>query len=79
MEFKGATDALFAGVSHEDLARTLGVSVATIRQARLRAGTKAHRSPPEKWEQGVIRLASEQIEHYRSLISDLTADRRIVR
>src|SRR5579872_6513208 len=76
MEFKSATDALFAGVSHDDLARILGVSVATIRQARLRPDAKARRSPPEKWEEGVIRLAGERIERYRRLISELTAERQ---
>ena len=35
MNFREATDGLFSRVSHEDLARALGVSVASIRQARL--------------------------------------------
>ena len=43
MDFKKATDDLFAGISHEDLARALGVSVAAIRQARLDPKAKAYR------------------------------------
>lgn len=68
MNFKAATDALFGGISHERLAKTLGVSIATIRQARLRPDARAHRSPPEDWEHGVAQLAEEQIAAYRHLI-----------
>jgi len=53
------------------LAEALGVSVATIRQARLRSEAKAHRSPPENWEDTIINLAGSQIQRYRHLISEL--------
>ena len=70
MNFKEATDALFSGVSHADLAERLGVSVASIRQARLARGAKAYRAPPEKWEEAVIRIAESQIMRYRKLIDE---------
>lgn len=71
MDFKKATDALFARVDHEDLAKHLGVSVASIRQARLRPGAIAHRAAPEKWRDAVIRIAEAQIMRYRKLIEDV--------
>ena len=57
MDFRKATDELLAGISHQELADTLGVSVATVRQARLEEGAKAHRSAPSGWETKVARLA----------------------
>jgi hypothetical protein len=56
-DFRKATDELFAVISHDDLAKALGCSVATIRQARLDASAKAHRNPPEGWEKVVVKLA----------------------
>jgi hypothetical protein len=71
MDFKHATDGLFDRVGHEDLAKALGVSIATIRQARLSPDAAAHRSPPGEWEQAVIRLAEARVWHYRRLIEKL--------
>jgi hypothetical protein len=71
MDFKQATDALFDNISHVDLAEALGVSVASIRQARLDRASAAHRSPPEAWKAAVIRLAEQRITHYRTLIDKL--------
>jgi hypothetical protein len=76
MDFKAATDKLCEGLSHNALAKALGVSIATIRQARLRNGAKARRSPPENWEDAVIQLAGSQIQRYRHLISELHADQQ---
>jgi len=76
MDFKAATDNLCDGISHDALAKALGVSVATVRQARLRPEAKAHRTPPENWEDVVINLAGSQIRRYRSLISELHAARQ---
>lgn len=71
MEFRKATDGLFDSVSHADLAKALGVSVAAIRQARLNPNAKAHRPPPEDWENAVIRLAEKRVFHYRRLIDEI--------
>jgi hypothetical protein len=71
MDFKKATDTLFARVDHQDLAERLGVSVATIRQARLQPKANAHRTAPEKWRDAVIRIAEVQIMRYRKLIEDV--------
>ncbi len=71
MNFKEATDGLFDRVGHEELADLLDVSVASIRQARLAATAKAHRNPPDKWEDAVIRLAEKRVFHYRRLIDQI--------
>ncbi len=73
MDFREATDGLFARVDHEDLANELGVSVASIRQARLKPEAKARRTPPEDWQGAVIRLAEERVSHYRRLIEDFAS------
>ena len=71
MNFKEATDGLFNRVDHDELAELLGVSVASIRQARLAATAKAYRNPPDKWEEAVIRLAEKRVFHYRQLIEQI--------
>jgi hypothetical protein len=71
MDFKKATDILFDHVDHARLAQELGVSIATIRQARLDAEAKAHRSPPNEWEDAVIRIAEERADHYQKLVERL--------
>jgi hypothetical protein len=71
MTFKKATDRLFSRVDHEDLAKALGVSVPSIRQARLSPDALAHRSPPPAWEKAVLRLAEERVSHFQKLIDDI--------
>ena len=71
MDFKEASDGLFDRVDHEDLAGALGVSIATVRQARLNLEAKAHRRPPEEWRNAIIGLAEERVGHYRKLIDNL--------
>ena len=73
MNFKKATDELFATISHDDLARALGVSVATIRQARLAQEAKASRSPPPGWEKAALKLAEARAKHYERLVGRLRA------
>ena len=74
MEFREATDGLFESLDHENLADRLGVSVALIRQARLRHESSGHRSPPKDWRYAVIRLAEERVAHYRKLIGRIRTD-----
>jgi hypothetical protein len=57
LTFRAATDRLGKGVTHEDLARECGVSVQTVRQARLGEDNANHRPPPQGWELAVARLA----------------------
>ena len=71
MDFKNATDRLFSRIDHPDLARALGVSVASIRQARLKPNAKAHRSPPPDWQNALLRLAEERVRHFRELVEEI--------
>ncbi len=75
MDFRDATDGLCAKVDHEDIARALGVSVQTVRQARLTDNTKAYREPPREWQDAVIRLAEERVWHYRKLIEKIMLEK----
>jgi hypothetical protein len=71
MDFREATESLCAGVSHEELAKALGVSIASIRQARLDPAAKAHRSPPPNWREAAIQLAEKRVADYQRLLDDL--------
>jgi len=71
MDFKTATDELFDGVTHKDFAKALGVSVATIRQARLSAAAKASRSPPDGWERAVVKMAKQRADRLNRLVESL--------
>ena len=74
MDFQQATDLLFDAITHQDLARELGISLQSIRQARVASASKAHRSPPKSWQQAVAALARRQIRHYQRLLDLLAAD-----
>lgn len=74
MDFKKATDELLAGISHEALAKALGASVPSVRQARLPASAKAYRRPPEGWETAILRLADGRARHFANLAARLRVD-----
>jgi hypothetical protein len=71
MNFKNATDGLFQHIRHVELAETLNVSVAAIRQARLKRTAKAYREPPGNWRKAIIKLAQERISRLQKLIGSL--------
>ena len=71
MNFKEATDLLFDRIDHAELAKALGISVASIRQARLSPTAKAYREPPPNWQHAVTRLAENRVSHYRHLIKQM--------
>jgi len=74
MDFRKATDELLAGISHEELAKALEVSVATVRQARLDVGARAHRRPPDGWQRVVSRLASKRMARLERLVGALEGE-----
>jgi len=76
MDFKKTTDALLSRVDHSDLAKELGVSVALIRQARLRLDASGHRAPPANWQKAVLRLAEGRARHFSHLAERLRASNR---
>jgi hypothetical protein len=69
MNFKQATDALLESITLEDLADAMGLSVQTIRQARVTEGAKSHRAPPAGWEAAIRQLAAEREQHFKSLVA----------
>lgn len=71
MDFKTATDQLCETTSHVELASTLGVSVATIRQARLEPTAKAYRNPPPDWINGIKTIAACKLERIKKLLLEL--------
>jgi hypothetical protein len=71
MNFREATDLLFSQIDHGALAEKLRVSIASIRQARLKPDALAHRAPPREWEHAVVILAEQQIDRYQKLADTL--------
>jgi hypothetical protein len=74
MSFRSAVDRLGERVTHEKVAHALGVSVASVRQYRLSADAKAHRSPPANWRKVLAVLARARIEELSVLAEELERD-----
>ena len=72
MDFKKATEELMAGMTRGQIAEALGVSEATVRQARLDETANAHRNPPEGWEGKVAKLAKARSERLARLADKLS-------
>jgi len=73
MDFKKATEELMEGMTREQIAVVLGVSEATVRQARLDEAAKAHRNPPGGWETKLAREARKRAERLSRLAERLGA------
>ena len=71
MKFREAVDALCSALNHEDVAKALGVSVQTIRQARMKEDSKSSRAPPQNWDRALVRLAENRVVYYGKLIDKL--------
>lgn len=67
MNFKQATDALLKSVTLEDLAVELGVSVQSVRQARVTGESVARRPPPVGWEGAVKKIARDKQQYFKKL------------
>jgi hypothetical protein len=74
MNFKEATDNLLNRIDHTKLAEALGVSIASIRQARLNPAAKAHREAPLGWKNVIVKLAKRQAAQYQKLAERLEQD-----
>jgi len=72
MDFKRATEELMAGMTRGEIAEALGVSEATVRQARLDESANAHRNPPEGWEAKVAKLAKQRADRLARLAERLS-------
>ena len=71
MDFREAIDRLGERITHEQAARALGVSVASVRQYRLPPEANAHRSAPSGWAKVLARLARNRIRELGELADEL--------
>ena len=71
VDFKAATDALFAKTGPEDLAAELGCAAQSIRQARMDGEKGGHRSPLPGWEAAAARLARQKATQLQKLADRL--------
>lgn len=57
MDFKTATDRVASCITHQEIAEAAGVSIQSIRQARMDPRSPGYRHPPAGWEGVLARLA----------------------
>ena len=71
MDFKTATDRVAGCISHAEIAEATGVSVQTIRQARLDPSAAGNRPPPHNWKvvlAALVRARSQQLAAFADLL-----------
>jgi hypothetical protein len=73
MDFKTATDRVAGCISHAEIAEAAGVSVQTIRQARLDPSAPGHRPPPTNWREVLARLALQRSSELATFAGKLTS------
>jgi len=71
MDFKTATDRVAGCISHAEIAEAAGVSVQTIRQARLDPSAPGHRPPPPNWRGVLAQLARFRAQELLAYAQDL--------
>lgn len=71
MNFREAIDRLGERVTHEQVARALGVSVASVRQYRLPPDANAHRTAPSGWAEVLARLVRNRMHELGELADKL--------
>lgn len=57
MDFKTATDRVGGCITHAEIAAACGVSIQTIRQARMHPESSSYRNPPAGWQAVLGQLA----------------------
>lgn len=60
MDFKTATDQVAGCITHAEIAEAAGVSLQTIRQARMDPDLPSYRNPPAGWQGVLARLARQR-------------------
>lgn len=73
MDFREAVTRLTERHTRADLARELGVSFASVKQALLPETSAATRPPPAGWPAVLARLADERAERLQELAAELRA------
>ena len=77
MDFKTATDRVEGCISHAEIASAAGVSVQTVRQARLDPAARGHRPPPANWQVVLARLARERARELEAFANVLEPTARL--
>lgn len=72
MDFKTATDRVTGCISHAEIAEAAGVSVQTIRQARLDSSAPGHRPPPNNWRAVLAGLARERSRELQAFAEEVS-------
>jgi hypothetical protein len=62
MDFKTATDSVAGCITHAEIAEACGVSIQSIRQARMDPSSSSYRNPPGGWEAVLSALAKKRAE-----------------
>lgn len=71
MDFKTATDRVAGCITHAAIAEAAGVSIQTIRQARMDLNSPSYRQPPVHWREVLCRLARERAAELQAFASQL--------
>jgi hypothetical protein len=71
MDFKTATDRVGGCITHGEIAEAAGVSIQTIRQARMDPESTSYRKPPPGWQGSLARLARQRSEELAALADEL--------
>lgn len=71
MDFKTATDQVAGCISHAEIAEAAGVSIQTIRQARMDQESSSYRNPPVRWKAVLADLARKRARDLESFAHSL--------
>jgi hypothetical protein len=74
MDFKTATDRLTTCVGHAEIADAAGVSVQSVRQARLDPNNPNYRPAPSGWQRALARIAKQRSKELKALAEELERD-----
>lgn len=75
MDFKAATDRVAGCISHAEIAEACGVSIQTIRQARMDPQSASYRNPPAGWSVVLSTLArrkAAELGRFADMLTDQT-------
>lgn len=67
MDFKSATDLVGGCITHAEIAKACGVSIQSIRQARMDQSSSSYRNPPTGWRTVLARLARQRARDLEEL------------
>lgn len=71
MDFKTATDRVAGCITHAEIAEACGVSIQSIRQARMDPSSPSYRNPPTGWEAVLARLAHQRAKELEAFAAEI--------